>query len=199
MTGDQTAVEQTGYLDPARRLRAGALLLVRYCGIHSDPRFSPWFERERDVLAGVVETARAAVRGRAGRTDFEQLRAGLDDALESSDPEGPPFQAEIFDHLVFATGVLDVLRAPEDADALNCAPERADELAEAHDGMAQECGPAGGRGGAVLGALETEARRLDVSAGEDPVVALARSEEFAAAYARSIAAYYTDADAGIGA
>ncbi|MFE7753330.1 hypothetical protein [Streptomyces sp. NPDC057428] len=197
MTEIPEVVDRVEELDEDGKLRVGALLLVRYCSIHHDPKFSPWFERERQVLARVVESARGVARGDARQVDLEELYEALEGALEASDPEGPPFQTEIVDHMVFATEVLDFLRAPDDADALNTALERADELAEAHVGMGEEDHLVADWHKVDFSALEEEARGLDAIASEDPLVAIARSESFAQAYARLIEAYYTDEDAGI--
>lgn len=170
----------------AGRSRLGGLLLVRYCGFQGDARFSPWFGRQREALEQVARTARELVRGGGGREALERLRGVVDGALEASDPEGPPFEAEIVDHLVFATDVLDFLDEPDDGERLDHALARADELAGVRDEMAAETGEA-----SDFATWEADLRRPDADA------ALARSESFGRAYAAVLRAYYTDADAGL--
>ncbi|MEU6773348.1 hypothetical protein [Streptomyces sp. NPDC046759] len=197
MTDIPEVVDRVSRLDANGKLMVGALLLVRYCSIHRDPKFSPWFEREQQVLARVVEVAKSLARGDVGHVDLEGLREDLDGALEASVPEGPAFQTEIVDHMVFATEVLDFLQAPDDASALTAALERADELAEAHVGMGEEDHLADSWDEVDLSALEAELRGLDAIASEDSAAVLARSESFARVYARLIEVYYTNEDAGI--
>jgi hypothetical protein len=105
----------------------GALLLVRYCDFHGDSGFSPWFERRGQVLARVTQGARAIFRREPG-TALAELRAALQEVLEESDPDGRPFGAEIFDHLVFADEVLAFLLAPDEEGLLTRAFGWAEEL-----------------------------------------------------------------------
>jgi len=197
VTGISQVVDQAGRLELGDKLRVGALLLVRYCSFYRDPKFSRWFEREQQVLGRVVESAVHLVREGDLQVDFAELQQELDEVLEESDPEGPPFQAEIVDHMVFATEVLEYLREPADTGKLTAALERADELAEAHLEMSQEEEFPGSQDLVDFSALEDEARGLDVLATEDSGAALARSQRFAQAYADMVGAYYVNEDAGI--
>jgi hypothetical protein len=185
MSTVQEHVERVARLDGDGKRGVGALLLVRYCGWYGDRRFRPWFEQAGDVLERAAAAGRALLHGEA--FDLEELRAELDVALESSDPDGPPFEAEITDHLVFATEVLDFLLAPDETDAASVAFERADELAEAHDDMAREELPEGHElASADFVARESAARDAETAQPLDRLSALARSDEFAALYARVI-------------
>ncbi|WP_037773749.1 hypothetical protein, partial [Streptomyces pristinaespiralis] len=130
-------VQQASLLAPQDRRRVAALLLVRYCGFLEDPKFAPWFERHHDALAAARDIALRICR-QDGDTDrsevsdeeLDGLRGRLEEVLEGSDPDGPPFETEVVDHLVFATEVLDALQEPEATEHLVHAFERADELAE---------------------------------------------------------------------
>jgi hypothetical protein len=195
MTGISEVVEQAARLEPDVRLRVGALLLVRYCSFYGDSKFSPWFEQEQQALERVAEIAALITQGMVADVDLAGIRRQLDRALEESDPDGPPFQTEIIDHLVFATEVFDFLQAPQDVSALASALERADELAEAHSEMSQGVGDI--RQSADLSTLEDEARGLDVLPAEEPSASLARSQRFGHAYAMVIDSYYSNEDAGI--
>ncbi|MFG2474263.1 hypothetical protein [Streptomyces fagopyri] len=189
-------VMRVARLDDEARQVVGALLLIRYCGWHGDPKFQQWFGQARGALAHASSAAHGVLRGES--LDLDGLRSELDEALESSDPDGPPFEAEITDHLVFATEVLDFLDALDDTEALTTAFERADELAEAHDDMAKEELPAGHELASVgfLG-REANAREADSAVPLDSRAALERSEEFADLYARVIGLSYSDEDAGM--
>lgn len=183
-------------LDRERKQMVGALLLIRYCEWHRDPKFQLWFAQARDALAHATSAARGVLRGEA--LDLEGLRVELDEALEACDPDGPPFEAEIADHLVFATEVLDFLGVPDEADALSQVFERADELAEAREEMAVEELPEGHELASVdfLG-REANAREDESAEILDRRAALERSEEFAGLYALVIGLSYSDEDAGM--
>ncbi len=131
--------------------------------------------------------------------DWEEVRSELDEALESCDPDGPPFEAEIADHLVFATEVLDFLGAPpDDTEVIAHLLERADELAEAHDEMSREELPTGHELASTdFLDREARAREADSAAEFDRQAALERSEEFADLYARVIGESYSNEDAGM--
>ncbi|MGW1795481.1 hypothetical protein ACWCQN_05640 [Streptomyces sp. NPDC001984] len=203
-------IKQVSALSPADRSRVAALLVVRYCGFHGDPHFSPWFETHRDALAKVRELAvdicRQALPGVAEvtREALEVVRELLDEVIEGSDPDGPPFETEVVDHLVFATEVLDFLLSPQETGALSYAFERALELAEARREMGEEDYPDNAWEPVDFEALEAAARHADIGellAAEqegilDPAPTLARSEEFARRYADVIAHCYTDEEAG---
>ncbi|SEN11409.1 hypothetical protein SAMN05216267_1001328 [Actinacidiphila rubida] len=184
--------------DVEERRRAAALLLVRYAGFHGDRRFSPWFPREQRVLGDVAQVARQVFAGHAPDARVADLKDVVQAGLEDSDPDGPPFAAEVFDHLVFADEVLAFLSCPENGEALARAYERAEELAEAHEEMGRE-GYEGEDGWkpAALGELEWAARTRDAQDALDNV-ALDRSAAFASLYADVIARCYTDEDAGGG-
>lgn len=174
-----------------------ALLLVRYCSWHTDPKFGQWFGQARDALAQATSAAHTVLRGET--PDLASLRAELDEVLEACDPDGPPFEAEITDHLVFATEVLDCLLAPDDTDALAQVLEHADELAEGHDEMAREELPAGHELATVdFQVLESDAREADSEVTVDRRAAVQRSEKFADLYARVIGLSYSEEDAGSG-
>lgn len=193
------AVEHALRRAPDDRRKVAALLLVRYCDFHGDPKFTPWFERSGQVLAQVTRGARAIVRQEPGTepgTEPAELKAALQVVLEESDPDGPPFEAEIFDHLVFADEVLAFLLAPDEAGLLTQAYERAEELAEAHEEMGREDYPGDDWEPAELADLEADARTQDVRGDLDDGSALARSESFARAYAEVIEKCYTAEDAG---
>ncbi|MFG3495384.1 hypothetical protein [Streptomyces sp. NPDC047928] len=192
------AVEQASLRDAGDRMRLGALLLVRHCGFHQDTKFSPWFEPSRLILGRVVEAAKAVHRdGDAHGADLAGLQAAVQEVLEESDPEGPPFETEIVDHLVFADEVLEFLLAPDEPELLGQALERADELAEAHEEMGrEEYEGSDDWEPAPLFSLEAEARTLDVEGDPGSAAALARSEAFARAYAEVIEKCYSDDDAG---
>ncbi|MCM2418124.1 hypothetical protein [Streptomyces sp. RKAG293] len=196
MTDISSVVRGVEGLEFDEKLRFGALLLVRYCNIHHDPRFSPWFEQDRDALARVSEVALKLARAETGQVDLDGPYEALDQALEASDPEGPPFEAEIVDHMVFATEVLDFLRDPGEVENLTCALERADELAEAHYEMIREVADADTEL-VDFSSMEAELRGLDMLAFMNPEGALVRSESFSQAYSSVIRSYYSDADAGI--
>lgn len=194
----EEAVERAERLHGDDRIKLGALLLVRYCGFHRDHRFSPWFENERGVLAQVAQVGVNLVRESVGATALPELKVLLRGVLEENDPEGPPFGAEIFDHLVFADEVLDFIDSPDELNLLGRIFERAEELAEGHEEMGHDDWPKGDWEPVSFARLESEARRLDVQGDLDPSVALHRSESFSHLYASFIAGYYRDEDAGIG-
>ncbi|MGW5046193.1 hypothetical protein [Streptomyces griseoluteus] len=174
----------------------GALLLIRYCGWHGDPKFQQWFSQARDALAHASSAAYGVLRGEP--VDLEGLRSELDEALEACDPDGPPFEAEIADHLVFATEVLDFLDAPNDMETLTTVFERADELAQAHDEMAAEELPEGHElASADFRSREASSREADSVTPLDRQAGLERSEEFADLYARVIGLSYSEEDAGM--
>ncbi|MCH5673868.1 hypothetical protein [Streptomyces gilvus] len=191
------AVERAELLQSGDRMKVGALLLVRYCGFHRDRRFSPWFENERAALAQVAQAGVDLLREGVGATNPSELKVILRGVLEENDPDGPPFGAEIFDHLVFADEVLDFIGAPDDLDLLGRAFERAEELAEGHEEMGRDDWPTGDWEPVEFARLESEVRRLDVQGDLDASVALPRSEGFSRLYASFIAGYYSDEDAGI--
>ncbi|GAA3807125.1 hypothetical protein ACFS5L_42455 [Streptomyces phyllanthi] len=168
------------------RLRIGALLLVRYCGFHHINGFTPWFEAQRDMLKAVSDVARVILDGRAAEVELADLRESLTAVLQENDPEGPPFEAEIFDHLVFADDVLDFLISPAELSKLSRALERADELAEAHEELGRE--EYGGENWepAPLGLMESEARERDTRGELHDPSDLERSEGFSARYAEAI-------------
>jgi hypothetical protein len=196
MSGVQEHVARVARLDDEGKRRAGALLLVRYCGWHGDPKFRQWFGQSREALEHTAAAGRALLRGEV--CDLDNLRAELDEALEAVDPDGPPFEAEITDHLVFATEVLDFLLTPEDGDASTQVFERSDELAEAHDDMAREELPEGHELPSVdFLSRESAVRDADTAEPLDRAAALVRSEEFAQLYAAVIQLGYSDEDAGI--
>ncbi|MGA5583343.1 hypothetical protein ACPCIY_19795 [Streptomyces thermodiastaticus] len=189
-------VLRVAQLDGERKQLVGALLLVRYCGWHRDPKFQQWFGQARDALAHATSAARGILRGES--VDWEEVRSELDEALESCDPDGPPFEAEIADHLVFATEVLDFLGAPDDTEVIAHLLERADELAEAHDEMSREELPTGHELASTdFLDREARAREADSAAEFDRQAALERSEEFADLYARVIGESYSNEDAGM--
>ncbi|MFJ8200159.1 hypothetical protein [Streptomyces sp. NPDC096152] len=197
MSEAQDHVARLAWLDEESKNATVALLLVRYCSWHTDPKFGQWFGRARDALAQATSAAHAVLRGET--PDLASLRAELDEALEACDPDGPPFEAAITDHLVFATEVLDCLLAPDDSDALVQVLERADELAEAHDEMAREELPAGHELATVdFQGMESDARQADGGTLVDRRAAVQRSEKFADLYARVIGLSYSDDDAGVG-
>ncbi|MCI3272555.1 hypothetical protein [Streptomyces cylindrosporus] len=193
----EEAVEHAERLRGDERMKVGALLLVRYCGFHRDRRFSPWFENEREALARVAQAGADFVRGAGSATDLAELKTVLRGVLEENDPDGPPFAAEIFDHLVFADEVLDFIGSPDSMDLLGRAFERAEELAEGHEEMGRDDWPTGDWEPVEFARLESEARDQDVQGDLDPSVALPRSEAFSRLYADFIAGYYRDEDAGI--
>ncbi|MFJ3337638.1 DUF6881 domain-containing protein [Streptomyces sp. NPDC086766] len=196
MSEAQDQVARLAWLDEEKNTTV-ALLLVRYCSWHMDPKFGQWFGQARDALAQTTSAAHSVLRGET--PDLASLRAELDEALEASDPDGPPFEAEITDHLVFATEVLDCLLAPDETDALVQVLEHADELAEAHDEMAREELPAGHELATVnFQGLESDAREADSGTPVDKRAAVQRSEKFADLYARVIGLSYSDEDAGVG-
>lgn len=196
MSGVDDIASQVAQLDEGDKRAIGALLLIRYCGWYGDPKFEQWFVRARDAFVHVTSAAREVLRG--DEVDLEGLRVEVEEALDASDPDGPPFEAEFVDHLVFATEVLDFLLATDESDALTQAFERADELAEAHDEMAEEELP-GGHELASVGFFrrEADAREADSTVPLDRRAALVRSEEFAGLYARVIELSYSEEDAGM--
>ncbi|GHK05661.1 hypothetical protein SY2F82_74580 [Streptomyces sp. Y2F8-2] len=196
MSETQDYMTRVARLDEAGKQTMAALLLVRYCSWHTDPKFQQWFGLARDALADATSAARAVLRGEA--TDLAGLRVVLGEALEACDPDGPPFEAEITDHLLFATEVFDFLLAPEETEALAQAFERADELADAHGDMAREELPDGHELATVdFEGMEADAREADSEVPLDRRAALQRSEEFADLYARVIGLSYSEEDAGI--
>ena len=197
MGGMDDAVDCAARLDRDDRVKVGALLLVRYCGFHQDHRFSPWFENERAALAQVAQAGVDLLRGSGGEVNLSELRLLLREVLEESDPDGPPFGAEIFDHLVFADEVLDFIGSPDDLDRLGHAFERAEELAEGHEEMGRDDWPTGDWEPVEFSQMESEARDLDVQGDLDYSVALSRSEDFSRLHANFIAGYYRDEDAGV--
>ncbi|MGR6968196.1 hypothetical protein ACU639_01005 [Streptomyces cynarae] len=196
MSEAQDHLTRVARLDEAGKQSVAALLLVRYCSWHTDPKFQQWFGQAREALADATSAARAVLRGEA--PDLAGLREEVSEALEACDPDGPPFEAEITDHLVFATEVLDFLLAPEETDALAQAFERADELAVARGEMAQEELPEGHELATVdFEGLEADAREADSEVPLNQGAALQRSEEFADLYARVIELSYSEEDAGM--
>ncbi|MGW2722750.1 hypothetical protein [Streptomyces sp. NPDC001492] len=137
------AVRCAARLDRDDRVKVGGLLLVRYCSFLQDHRFSPWFEREREVLALVVQAGADFPRDGVDTVDLSGLKTLVREVLEDSDPDGPPFAAEIFDHLVFADEVLDFLGSPDELNFLTRAFERAEALAEGHEEMGRDDWPTG--------------------------------------------------------
>jgi hypothetical protein len=107
MSGVDGMVWRVAHFDEGDKRAVGALLLIRYCGWHGDPKFEQWFSQSRDAFARVTSVAREVLRGEGA--DLEGLRGEIEEALEASDPDRPPFEAEFVDHLVFATEVLDFL------------------------------------------------------------------------------------------
>ncbi|MPY56804.1 hypothetical protein [Streptomyces spongiae] len=193
------AVERASVRETDDLQRVGALLLVRYCSFYQDPKFSPWFEQSRMALASVVEAARSILSQGGGSIDLEEIKDSLSEVLEGSDPDGPPFETEIFDHLVFADEVLEFLQTPNRPALLSRAFEHAEELAEAHEEMGRAEYPSSDWEPAELAAMEADARTRDMQEDFGGAVALTRSEEFAQAYAEVIEKCYTAEDAGSGA
>jgi hypothetical protein len=205
-------VQQASLLAPQDRRRVAALLLVRYCGFLEDPKFAPWFERHHDALAAARDIAlricrqdAATDRSEVSDEELDGLRGRLEGVLEDSDPDGPPFETEVVDHLVFATEVLDALQEPEATEHLVHAFERADELAEARYDMGTEDYPGGEWEEVDFATLESEARTADIRSlssagpdgtGIDVTAMLARSEAFARPYADVLARCYSNEEAG---
>ncbi|MGN9917089.1 hypothetical protein [Micromonospora palomenae] len=93
-------------------------------------------EGAREVLSRSVDLATRICRQGAERSieiedDVPALRGSLGEVIDGSDPDGPPFETEVVDHLVLATEVLDFVAAPDELDELQEVFERAEELAEA--------------------------------------------------------------------
>ena len=168
----------------------GALLLVRYCSFHRNENFSPWFERERKVLADITGHARALLENGGPKTNLTGLKDELKEVLEESDPDGPPFQAEVFDYLVLADEVLDFLLDPQDSVSLTQVLEHADELAEAHEELGREGYDGSDWEPAELLSLEAQARTLDTGGDVHSAAALARSADFARDYAQVLETCY---------
>ncbi|TDC39743.1 hypothetical protein E1211_02950 [Micromonospora sp. 15K316] len=197
-------------LRPVDRQRVAALLLVRYCRFQHDPKFFPWFEQQREALSRAVQRAEQFVLQdvtdpAVPATAVREVRDRLHEAIEVSDPDGPPFEAEIVDHLVFAAEVFDFIADPGKLGALRHAFERADELAEAMEEMGREDFPCGEWEPVEFGRLETAARQADVRAFADahhdevpPDVdeIVGRSRSLADAYAEVVLNCYTDQEAG---
>ncbi|MFI6262923.1 hypothetical protein [Micromonospora sp. NPDC051006] len=208
MTDLEEDMRQASLLGPAGRQSAVALVLVRYFGFDQDPKFSPWFEQHREALSQVLafgsRVHREAITGSGVSTEeVRPVRELVERVLEASDPDGPPFETEIVDHLVLATEVFDSLAAPEDLERLRRAFEHAEELAEASEEMAAESSSEDEDAAEFL-RLESEIRRSDLSEarlarevpGFDPELLLLRSEAFARSYAEVIANGYSDEEAG---
>ncbi|MFE9637197.1 hypothetical protein [Streptomyces sp. NPDC006463] len=193
MAGVSQVVAQISQLDAAGRRKAASLLVIRYCSFHGDPKFLRWFGNARIALSGAVDAAISIAQEGSLPEGFETIRDTIVSALEGCDPDGPPFEAEIADHLNFASEVFDYLADPEDSGMLAGVYERADELAEAH----QEMGEEAERSVVDLYSLEGETRGTDALAGDLPDEAVARSQAFAHSYAEVIEHYYSDEDAGI--
>jgi hypothetical protein len=186
------------------RQMVAALLLVRYCGFHRDPKFSPWFEGAREALADVVGFAGRLVRQNSSEA-LDGLREKLDRVLEDSDPDGPPFETEVVDHLVFATEVLACVATPDDVGVWQRAFGHADELAESHEEMGLEDYAGGDWEPVDFDRRESRIRSLDIRALTEARAAgtvveaeslLSRSEEFAAQYADVIEHCCTEEEAG---
>ncbi|MEU5789495.1 hypothetical protein ABZ754_17405 [Micromonospora purpureochromogenes] len=203
-------MRQASLLDTLARQSAAALVLVRYCNFHHDPKFSPWFEQHQEVLSRSVDLATRICRQGAERSteiedDVAALRGSLGEVIDGSDPDGPPFETEVVDHLVLATEVLDFVAAPDELDELQEVFERAEELAEAAREMGEADFPGGEWEVVNFIGLENEARQADLAElrsaqqdGRDPNPAnlLSRSESFARQYADVIEKCYSDEDAG---
>ncbi|MBG6106075.1 hypothetical protein IW249_006489 [Micromonospora vinacea] len=208
MTNLEEHMRQASLLGFAARQSAAALVLVRYFGFDQDRKFSPWFEQHREALSQVralgAHVYRWASAGIEVPTEqFRQVREVVERILESSDPDGPPFETEIVDHLVLATEVFDYLAGPEDLDRLRRVFEHAEELAEAAEDMATDESSSEDAQVAEFRRLEGEIRLLDLSevrtaqeASDRDPVPLLRSEAFARIYADVIASGYSDEDAG---
>lgn len=205
----ESDVKATLDLPLADRARVVALLIVRYCGFHADPHFSPWFKGCRDALAKVRELSVQVCRQGlpavpdVSRPVIEETKEFLDELIRKTDPDGLPFEIEVADHLAFASEVLDCLLEPEGDGFLTHAFEHADELAEARREMGEEDYPGGDWELVNFPALEAAARRADIKtvsvrgqAVLDVAPLLARSEAFAMPYADVIARCYTDEEAG---
>jgi len=184
------AVAQAALRGDDERVRMGALLLVRYCSFHQNEKFSPWFERERQVLADIAGHAGALLETGGPRTNLTGLQDELKNVLEESDPDGPPFQAEVFDHLVFADEVIGFLLDPQDSVKLAQVLERADELAEVHEELGREGYDGSDWEPAELLSLEVRARTLDTGGDVHSAAALARSVGFARDYAQILEKCY---------
>ncbi|MER6590906.1 hypothetical protein ABT214_03395 [Micromonospora purpureochromogenes] len=203
-------MRQASLLDNWARQSAAALVLVRYCNLHQDPKFSPWFEQHREHLSRSVDLATRICRQGTERSaeiedDVAALRGSLGKVIDGSDPDGPPFETEVVDHLVLATEVLDFVAAPDELDELQEVFERAEELAEAAREMGERDFPGGERKVVDFVGLENEARHADLaelrSAQQDgrhpnPANLIPRSESFARQYADVIEKCYSDEDAG---
>jgi hypothetical protein len=203
-------MRQASLLYTRARQSAAALVLVRYCNFHQDPKFSPWFEQHREVLSRSVDLATRICRQGAERSteiedDVAALRGSLGEVIDGSDPDGRPFEAEVVDHLVLVTEVLDFVAAPDELDELQEVFERAEELAEAAREMGERDFPGGEWEVVDFVGLENEARQADLAElrsaqqdgrGLNPANLFPRSEFFARQYADVIEKCYSDEDAG---
>ena len=209
MTDLEDDMSQASLLGPAARQSIAALVLVRYFGFDQDPKFSPWFEQHQEalsqVLVGGSRFYRQTSTGTAVSTEeIRPLKNLVERALGACDPDGPPFETEIVDHLVLATEVLDYLSEPEDLERLERVFEHAEELAEAGEEMATNESLAEKGKAVEFLQLESEIRRSDLNemshaqevTSFDPSPLLLRSETFSRRYAEVIASGYSDEEAG---
>lgn len=172
-----------------------ALLLIRYCGWHADPKFSPWFEAHRDVMARAVAAATAVVEGRSP-AGLMQLRDDVEQILQGAAPEAGEFETAVVDHINLIFEALDFFGAPFDQERSVRVLDHADDLAAS----AEEMGDEDYRGNwqhVGFAILEVRARTLGARRSSLRE-ALELTQHFSRLYADVIENCYTDEDAGRG-
>src|SRR5579862_6420300 len=108
------------------RARAAALLIVRYCSFTDLPYFEPWFVGLRDGLRSAVSFAEGVVREGLRAGQARQALGGINELLDSVDPDGPPFESKAGGALWFGGEVCKALDALEPVDEFLRIYERAD-------------------------------------------------------------------------
>jgi hypothetical protein len=177
-----------GSLD--HRARAAALLIVRYCSFTDLPYFEPWFVGLRDGLRSAVSFAEGIIRDGPRAGQARQALAGINELLDSVDPDGPPFESKAAGALWFGGEVCKALDALEPVDEFLRIYERADRLAKGQDEIARHgievrdgWSPPG------LRDAESVAAAADL-ADEVGDQAIQRSRQFAQEYTEVIARFY---------
>ena len=174
------------------RARAAALLIVRYCSFTDLPYFEPWCIDLRDGLRSVVGFAEGVSRDGLRAGQARQALSGINELLESVDPDGSSFERKAAGTLWFAGEVCKALDALEPVDEFLRIYERADRLAKGQDEIARHgIEVRDGWSPPALRDAESVAAAADL-AEEVGDQAIQRSRRFAQEYSEVVARFYAE-------